>query len=214
MKSNLLKRSLALLLAVFMILTVSSAVFAVSEDEGEIVAEATYYCYVKSPGHCWIYVENLTDETFTVGIYELEPYGGVSVGTFGHTRYDGWGIYYNIEAYVQETHGIGKCTTFSEQLTREKLEKLSNTIYSYKNSWNYFRNCTSFAAKAWNSISSKKVSALLFPTFVRFMMNLRNPEKKVPDMKSVPRDRVYRQIGNGSDAYLKTVKDRSLRSLA
>lgn len=210
MKKRLFKRAISLLFVLVMLITVPSVAFAVSQEDTGIVARASYFCYVKNPGHCWIYVENLTDETFTVGIYELEPYGGVSVGTFGYSRSDGFGIYYNVEAYAQTTYGLGKYTTNTEELTREELETLSNAINSYKNNWNIFKNCTSFAANVWNSISGKKMRPLVFPAFVRVLMVLRGCSTDTPVMKPVTKDRVYRQIGSGSGAYLKNVSDASL----
>lgn len=213
MKNKLLKRVISLFLAILILLMIPSAAFAASGEEREIVAKAYYFCYVKNPGHCWIYVENLTGEALTVGIYEVEPYGAVSVGTFGHTRYDGWGIYYNVEAYSQTTYGMGKYITLSEELTKEEFTKLSNAVKSYNNKWSWFKNCTSFAAKVWNSVSDVRVSAAVLPAFVRIGLFFRRYETNTPVMKPVTKEKVYRQIGNGDDAYLKNVSRISLGPL-
>ncbi len=213
MKRTVFKRALSLFLAILMLFTISPAAFAAADEEEEIVAKAYYFCYVKNPGHCWIYVENLTDEALTVGIYEVEPYGSVSVGTFGHTRYDGWGIYYNVEAYSQTTYGMKKYITLCEELTRDEFDTLSRAVKSYKNKWSWFKNCTSFAASVWNSVSDVRVSASLFPIFVRISLIFRSVDTNTPVMKPVTKEKVYRQIGNGDDAYLKNVSSASLREI-
>lgn len=212
MKNNKFKRLTALLLAVLMLFLTPSIAFCASDEE-EIVATVSVYCYSKNPGHCWLYIDNLTNETFTVGAYSLGAYQGVSVATFGFTRHDGWGIYYNVEAYVLNTHGIGNCASFTEELTREELYELSDTILSQKNSWSLFANCTSFAAKVWNTVSDKKIAGLVFPSFVKILMKLRGAKSGTPDMKPVSKDEVYRQKGNGNNSYLVNVSERSLGEL-
>jgi hypothetical protein len=75
--------------------------------DNDIVADI-YVFYDKSDihgaGHTWIYIENLTDQELKVGVYTLPPNEGVSVGTL--PEYDGWGIYYNVEAYQQGIYGM------------------------------------------------------------------------------------------------------------
>lgn len=209
---NTVKRIIALFLVFMILLLTPSMTFALSDKE-EIVATVSLFCYSKNPGHCWIYVENLTGETFSVGAYRLGAYSGVSVGTFGFTRYDGWGIYYNVEAYVQNTHGIGNYSTFTEELTREELYELSDTILSQKNSWSVLSNCTSFAAKVWNTVSKKKIAGLVLPAFVKILMMLRGAKSGSPVMKPVSEDEVFRQKGKGDRAYLVNVSRRSLGEL-
>ena len=213
MKNRLLKKTVSLILAAMLLFLIPSTAFAASGDEGETVAKAYYFCYVKAPGHCWIYVENLTDEAMTVGLYEVEPYGGVSVGTFGHTRYDGWGIYYNVEAYSQTTYGMGKYVTLSEELTKEELSTLSNAVKSYGNKWSWFKNCTAFAANVWNTVSDTKMSAQLFPAFVRISLFFKPYSTNTPVMKPVDKENVLRQVGDGDGAYLKPVSKLSLREI-
>ena len=76
-------------------------------QDNDVVANL-YVFYDKSDihgfGHTWIYVENLTNQELKVGIYPLPAYEGVSVGTL--PEYDGWGLYYNIEAYQQAIYGM------------------------------------------------------------------------------------------------------------
>lgn len=209
MKKNFTKRIISLFLAAIILFLMPSTAFA-ANDKGDIAATVTYFCYVKNPGHCWIYVENLTDEAFMVGAYKLEPDCGVSVGTFGFTRYDGWGIYYNVEAYAQNVHGLGSYSTITEELTKEEVKTLSNQILAHNNSWNIFSNCTAFAAKIWNSVSDKKMAALVFPAFVRVLMILRGARTNTPVMKAVTKDQVFKQKGKGSNAYLVNVRESSL----
>ena len=62
------------LFAALMLLLLALPSFAAYGDE--IVARVSFVSYLKnsfSTGHSWLYIENLTDRTLTVGVYELEP---------------------------------------------------------------------------------------------------------------------------------------------
>ena len=86
---NKAKRVLSLLLAVVMLVPFALPAFAESD---EIVARVSIVSYLKnvfSTGHSWLYIENLSDKTLTVGIYQLEPGASVSVGTFKNSRKEG-----------------------------------------------------------------------------------------------------------------------------
>ncbi len=212
MKKTFLKRFLSAALAMIMLFVMSPAISAAS-DKDETVATVTIFCCVKMPGHCWIYVENLSDEAMQIGAYRLEAGEGVSVGSFGTTRYDGHGIYYNVEAYCQTTYGINNYRTLTEKLNREEVETLSNGIKSYNNNWNIFRNCVTFATKMWNLISDNKLSNLIIPAFTNLQMTFKGAQKNTPVQNPVAAEKVYRQKGNGDSAYLVNVSDKSLGNL-
>ncbi len=207
------KKLTAFFLAV-MIICSSFSFGASAAKEEKAVAKVSVICLVKSPGHVWIYVENLTNRAVKVGAYTLGKRDGVSIGTFGPTRYDGYGIYYNIESYCQTEYGMGNCRYLTEEITASELEALSNGILSYTNSWSPFRNCIAFAAQMWNLISEKKLSNLIFPAFTSIQMFFKGCINDVPSQKSVTADEVYRQKGDGNKAYLENVREISLRDLA
>lgn len=212
MKRTFMKRITAFLLALISILVMCPTAATAAGGE-ETVATVTYFCLTKSPGHCWIYVENLTDDTMQIGAYELKSGEGVSIGTFGITRYDGYGIYYNLEAYCQTRYGMSGYRTMTENLTQDELDTLHNGIKNYKNSWNIFRNCIAFANKMWNLVSDKRLSNLIFPAFTGMQMSLKGCQRDSVVQMAVTEAQVYRQKGNGDSAYLVNVSKASLGNL-
>ena len=164
--------------------------------DNDIVANL-YVFYDKSDihgmGHTWIYVENLTDHELKVGAYTLPADEGVSVGTV--PEYDGWGIYYNIEAYQQTIYGMEDQLSMKEEITLKKLRRVSNFIIYYPNFWDpVFFNCMLFAFLAWDMGSFKILIPLFFPIIGKIQM-LIYPHETGTLMKPVTKDKVYRQTG-------------------
>ena len=162
----------------------------------DIVADI-YVFYDKSDihgaGHTWIYIENLTNQELEVGVYTLPPNEGVSVGTL--PEYDGWGIYYNIEAYQQGIYGMEDQLSMKDQITLRELRRVSNFIVSYPNFWDpVFFNCMLFAFLAWDMGSWKILIPLFFPIIGKIQM-LIYPHETGTLMKPVTKDKVYRQTG-------------------
>ncbi len=165
-------------------------------QDNDIVANL-YVFYDKSDihgmGHTWIYVENLTNQELKVGIYTLPANEGVSVGTL--PEYDGWGVYYNIEAYQQGIYGMEGQLSMKEEITLKKLRRVSNFIVSYPNFWDpVFFNCMLFAFLAWDMGSLKILLPLFFPIIGKLQMMIYPHETEVL-MKPVTKDKVYRQTG-------------------
>lgn len=165
-------------------------------QDNDIVAEL-YVFYDKSDihgmGHTWIYVENLTDQELTVGIYPLPANEGVSVGTL--PEYDGWGLYYNIEAYQQGIYGMEDQLSIKEEITLKELRRVSRFIIYYPNFWDpVFFNCMLFAFLAWDMGSWKILIPLFFPIIGKAQM-LIYPHETGALMKPVTKDKVFRQVG-------------------
>jgi hypothetical protein len=165
-------------------------------QDNDVVADI-YVFYDKSDihgaGHTWIYVENLTDQNLKVGAYTLPPNEGVSVGTL--PEYDGWGLYYNIEAYQQGIYGMEDQLSMKDQITLKKLRRVSSFIVSYPNFWDpVFFNCMLFAFLAWDMGSWKILIPLFFPIIGKIQM-LIYPHETGTLMKPVTKDKVYRQTG-------------------
>jgi hypothetical protein len=165
-------------------------------QDNDVVADI-YVFYDKSDihgaGHTWIYVENLTDQNLKVGAYTLPPNEGVSVGTL--PEYDGWGLYYNIEAYQQGIYGMEDQLSMKDQITLKKLRRVSNFIVSYPNFWDpVFFNCMLFAFLAWDMGSWKILLPLFFPIIGKIQM-LIYPHETGTLMKPVTKDKVYKQTG-------------------
>ncbi len=203
------KRILSLLLALCLLLS-PAAMFTVcaADTDDEIVANM-YLCHRRSRaaifGHCWVYIENISDETLQVGAYRCPPGQGVSLGNWFITRSDGNGIYYNVEAYVGNVFGTGGMSAIKDTLTRAELQNVSRKAAKL-NYWGLFYNCSFYAAMVWNAGSGKKVVPLLHPTGIWLQIKLRGDVGKVP-MFFPARDQVLRQVGSGENALTYVVSD-------
>lgn len=185
------------------------------ETEETIVARVSLFfaMYVfPVSGHSWIYVENLTDSPMTVGLYEVPVGQGVSVGTFSFSVWDGWGLYYNLEAYRENRNdNMGDCWSITLEFNRSQLEALSNTIKNYPNMWDIFIfNCMFFAFSVWNSNTDYFLIPMFLPAFGWFEVMAAGAEKGTATMYYPTADQVMRQRGTGSSAYLEPIGSKTL----
>ncbi len=230
----MVKKVLSIMLAVLIALTSSLTSFAaddvLSEDKAsavvyetndadnkddDVVARASLFAamYVfPVSGHTWIYVENLTDEPMTVGIYEVPAGQGVSVGVFSFSVNDGWGIYYNLEAYRENRNdNIDGCRSITRDMTRSELEKLSDTIKNYPNIWDIFIfNCTFFAFSVWNKNSDNFFIPMMIPALAMLEVIIVGAPKGVTPMYYPTKDQVFKQRGKGDSAYLEPCGEKTL----
>lgn len=162
-----MKKITAILLTVVMLFSVIP--FTASAAESEDVA-TMWLCAEKSDKtgiwHIFLYFENLTDDTITVGKYQLAPFDTVSVGCFGTEGTNGAGVYYNLESDL--TH-YGSLIAISSDLDESELESVSKKIKSF-NWWDPIFNCYYFAARAWNAGADKNIPFLIFPGFAKFLI--------------------------------------------
>ncbi len=212
------KKILSLIMALAIALSTSIASFAstatesdaVKEDDpNEIVATLSLCsCIYLFPisGHTWIYVHNNSDEPITVGLYEVPVGQGVSMGCFAFTAYDGWGIYYNLEAYRENKNdNMDTHWSISKGLTRSDLNKLTKTLINFPNTWNPIINCATFAFVVWNAVAGGFFISLLIPAISQFEVIIGGGKKGVLEMYYPEKNQVYRQRGFGSNAYLEPV---------
>lgn len=212
-----MKKIISLIVAFVMMFTFSSVAFAgevQTNDENEIVATVSVCsCIYVWPisGHTWIYVENLSDEPVQVGLYEVPVGQGVSVGSFSFSVSDGWGLYYNLEAYRENRDDNAENHwSISKELTAGELENLSNELLNYPNYWSFAANCATFAFSMWNSAADGHFFSLLIPAISQFEIIVGGGEKGVMEMYYPTADQVYKQRGTGSDAYLEPVSAKTL----
>ena len=210
-----IKKLLCLILAVLICFSASSMALAANDTKAsnsEIVAN--YYIYVMETdihpiGHMWVYLENLTDKPMKVGLYTVPANKGMSVGVFA--RKDGFGIYYNVEAYTQVAYGLENQICLKDQLTADKVQDVSNALLNYNNHWDPIFNCMYFAFRIWNAgcSPSNKLVHLIWPPLGTLQIKFKTHYFELP-MKGVTKDKVYRQIGSGSKAYLEPANLKSL----
>ena len=193
------KRILCLLLSLCLLFALAAPFSAAAAGEDDEIVANMYLCHRRSSaaifGHCWVYIENLSNETLQVGAYSCPPGQGVSVGNWFITRADGNGIYYNVEAYCGNVYGVKGMTATKDTLTRAELKKVSRRA-AEQNQWGLFRNCSFYAAAVWNAGSSKKVIPFFHPTVVWLQILLHGNVGPI-SMYFPARNQVRRQIGTG-----------------
>lgn len=179
-------------------------------DDGRVVARMYICTQQVGLGHAWIYIESMFNGEMTVGCYTLKPYQGVSMGTFLFSRADGGGLYYNVEAYCANKWGLKNKSWLGTDLTKKQLVKVSDRIKDW-NYWDFYFNCTFFAAEIWNCVSKKKIVPIMFPFFVKWQILAKGGNKNTEMLPVEPED-CYKQKGRGDRAYLIQVKERTLNS--
>lgn len=236
-----MKKIIAVLMAIAIVFTVPSFAFAVEDIESatevsqengssfqqenlsdetdagesdEIVATlsvcSAIYVWPIS-GHTWIYVHNYSDEPIQVGHYEVPVGEGVSVGVFSFSVNDGWGIYYNIEAYKENTKNrMDKVWSKTTELDADELDTLHNRLMSYPNYWGFGGNCATFAFSMWNSVTHEGYFSLLIPAITQLMLMVSGAEKGTLEMFCPSRENVYRLKGSGDNAHLVRASDYSV----
>lgn len=162
-------------------------------------------------GHLWVYIHNTTDEPFEVGLYTVQPGEGVSLGNFNLTRSDGSGLYYNIESYCGNKYGLDGTIAVTDKLTYGRLKAVTEAL-KIGNHFDPIYNCTGFALTIWNIGSAKIVPFIPIPVVALFGILMWGGRLNSLEMSYPPAEQVYKQIGNGSDAYLKPVSEGSLDS--
>jgi len=184
-----MKKIVSIILSVLTVFTMIS--FSVSAANDGDVARM-WLCSEKSDnsgiGHVFIYFENLTRKTITVGKYKVEPYGDVSVGNFGTEGPDGGGVYYNLETKLDHYSGL---LAISTKLTASELEAVSKKIASF-DWWDPVFNCNYFALRAWNAGSDSDIPFLIFPQFTRLFIKLKGGVSEPFDLFS-RKVKVYKQ---------------------
>lgn len=207
-----LKKCLAVFLAVITVFSISAVALAnydftpEKQNDDEVVATmylcACVYVFPVS-GHTWIYVENNSDRTLRVGLYDLPPGQGVSIGSFSFSVADGWGLYYNVEAFRENNKDREDITwSIPEELTAGELQTLTDELVDYYNSWGFIRNCSFFAFHMWNAVTGDSYFSLLIPAITLLMVMIGGAKRGALDMYFPDPSQVYRQSGSGSEAKL------------
>lgn len=112
----------------------------------------------KNLGHAFLTFENLTSNTYLIGDYQISKYESISVGTWPQSITGYSGVCYNFETYYMNVESHSSTVYLKTSLTYSDLSTLNNVIKSSDN-WELFNNCSTFATKVWNSVSSMQVNA-------------------------------------------------------
>ena len=163
---------------------------------------------ITTTGHLWVYIENTSDEPITVGLLEVAPGEGVSLATFGFTRSDGFGIYYNMETYRNDKYCDESCISISDELTAQELEKVTKKLLN-SNQWNPIVNCVFFACSIWNAAGDKYIMPFTYPPITRLIIKLSGGTETCM-MNYQPPENTFKQRGMGKNSYLDPLSQKSL----
>ena len=174
-----LRKLVAIMLAAVILASVfvfpSSAADTAPVEETEPIVARMYFGHLtrkhNMEGHTWIYIENLTNGTITVGAYKLPKGEGVSVGAYGESTKNGPGTYYNVEAwrYKRDDIYLPISISLNKDLTQKDLDAVSQTILKC-NHWSKLFNCAYTAIKIWNSVPGDHMIYLFFPILTQMQI--------------------------------------------
>lgn len=209
------KAFLSILLVLITVISVPTSTYALGKKSAEkqAVAEAeteapkrgtdrvaTMYLCVSNANpakpHVWVYIINETNETFTVGHYNLGPHKTMSMGAF-KDRGDGNGIYYNLERYWVKDATYERTYCMSTAVSRNEMQRMSNAVNRH-NYWLWLLNCNWFGTCMWNCCSPKFILYLFFPQVTRVEMLLWGAKR--PDIKfekQYDEDSVFKHTKDG-----------------
>lgn len=183
-----------------------------SEKSDDDIIGKIYLCSrwsgVTTTGHLWVYIHNTSDEPITVGLLEVNPDDGVSLATFGFTRSDGFGIYYNMETYRNDKYCDESCISLCDDLTVAELEKISKKLLN-SNQWNPFINCVFFACSIWNAAGNTFIMPCTYPPITRLFIKMAGGTE-ICQMVNQPPENTYKQRGFGKNSYLEHLSQKSL----
>ncbi len=183
-----------------------------SEKADDDVIGKIYLCSrwsgITTTGHLWVYIHNTTDEPITVGLLEVAPDDGISMATFGFTRSDGFGIYYNMETYRNDKYCDESCISLSDDLTVSELEKVNKKLLT-SNQWNPFINCVFFACSIWNTAGNTFIMPFIYPPITRLIIKIAGGTETCI-MIHQPAENTFKQRGFGNNSYLDPLSEKSL----
>lgn len=195
---------LGIVLSLVLTINISLGMSHVTVFAESNVATVWVVAYTKGTGHAYIAVRNNTSHYITVGKYNLAPYDLVTCGKFGNMP-DGKCLYYNLEKYRMWNGNCSYTPNYSlyEDIDSEELNTLSNKIVT-DTKWTLTNNCASFAARCWNSISSREISAgwISRPKKLK-----RKIKKKSGDVKNI----TFKFPCTSSDVWYQTSQNDQLR---
>ena len=206
---RIFKSAASLMLVLAIIFSIAAPSFAANDPVVARMYVITYLEGTSWTDHAFVYFENLSKQTFKVGLYDLPVGQGVSVGCYAASRADGYGIYYNVEAHCANKYGQSGWCSISKDLTKNELNKATNAIINARNGWDFVFNCMYFAFQVWNKTTGDNLVSLIFPVFGQIQLKMRGG-RSGPKMYFAREDQVFRQRGKGSSAYLTGVSRGTL----
>lgn len=157
------KRILSIVLTICLVLCCSIPAFAA--ETATMVGTLTIFSSndggssaLNMSGHAFLAFENTSSSDVTVGGLTVAPGEEITFGTWGNQDAH-HGIWYNLESYAINSLGnYANRVSLSTDVTQDDIDEI-NTIITNNDTWGLFNNCSSFAVRVWNQVSSVTLSA-------------------------------------------------------
>ena len=113
---------------------------------------------LNTSGHAFISFENTSSSFVLVGALNVTPGTEITFGTWGN-KAQHKGIWYNLESYFfNSINAYDNRVSLTMPVTQNDIDIINNVIKS-SDTWSVTKNCSTFAAKIWNAVSSTTLSA-------------------------------------------------------
>lgn len=176
-----MKKFLSVIISVVMIFMLSVPAYATDiEPMATTVGTVTVFASNdggdsswNTSGHAFIAFKNTSSSSIRVGGLNVGSGHEITLGTWGNKN-GHVGIWYNLESYLVNNGGAyGNRVSLSMNVTQSNINTI-NDIISNNDAWSLTNNCSSFAVKVWNSISSQTLSAGIPNTPTSLMSSIKS----------------------------------------
>lgn len=114
-------------------------------------------------GHAWVVITNYQAGSITIGkLSGISQYKSLSIGTWGNES-EHKGLWYNLEAQRVLGGAYASRVSLNMDLNASQLATV-NSVIANNDSWSSLNNCSDFAIKVWNSVSSTSLNNGVFHT--------------------------------------------------
>lgn len=146
-------------------------------------------------GHAFLAFENTSNSKVTIGGLTVKSGEGITFGTWGNQSAHN-GIWYNLESYfINVLSESTNHVSLSTSVTSDDVSSI-NTIIAENDKWGLFNNCSSFAVKVWNEVSSTTLSAG-FPNTPTSLMSDIKSNSDYKTGRTVPKNNNIGYVDNG-----------------
>lgn len=177
-----MKKFLSILFSLIIVFSLSATAFAAEVQPAAAATVGTLTIFSSNDGgssswdtsgHAFIAFKNTSSSSVTVGGLNVGSGHEITFGTWGNKNQH-TGIWYNLESYfANNSSAYGNRVSLSMSVTQSNINTINNII-SNNDTWSLTNNCSSFAVKVWNSVSSTSLSAGLPNTPTSLMSSIKS----------------------------------------
>lgn len=103
-------------------------------------------------GHAFVSIENISENTITIGKNSLEPHQAITIGTWSIKAH--FGVWYNVESnYIKNHNKYDGRLSVTCGIDSNDIVTISKFIDN-NDYWSPLHNCSQFALNLWNSVAN------------------------------------------------------------